>query len=161
MTSDASVTIREKRADDWPLIQRWAEQIGWSQYMSRICPHTFAPGSFPNRENVCWYVIVVDGRDVGTIWLEKETADADTAVLGILIGDPNLHGRGLGRRAIPLAIADAGDRLRFARVELHTRLSNRRAIACYRRCGFRVASEGEKVFPDGSRMPYCTMQLQM
>jgi len=160
VTGEASVTIREKRADDWPLIQRWAEQIGWSQYMSRIHPYTFTPDSFPNRENVCWYVIVVDGLDAGEIWLEKKTAGDDTAILGILIGDPHLHGRGIGRRAIPLAIADARERLRFDRVELHTRLSNRRAIACYRRCGFRVASEGEKVFPDGSRMPYCTMRLE-
>jgi RimJ/RimL family protein N-acetyltransferase len=155
------VTIREWRFDDWPRIQQWAKRIGWTQYMSRINPHTFTPDAFPNRDNVCWYVIAADGREVGAVWLEKESAAAAAAVLGILIGEPELHGRGIGRRAIPLAIDAARERLDFDCVELHTRLSNARAIACYTACGFREVSRGVKAFADGSRIAYCTMRRRL
>ena len=159
--NEVSVTLRELALKDWPLVQSWADGIGWMQYMSRIHPYTFTPEEFPNRDNVCWYVIMVDGRDVGTVWLEKKTPQDDTAILGILIGDPQLHGRGIGRRTIRLAIEAARPRLHFDCVELHTRLSNTRAIACYTQCGFRLVSEGVKVLKDGSRVEYCTMQLQL
>jgi RimJ/RimL family protein N-acetyltransferase len=93
------------------------------------------------EECLLWCVIQAQGADVGTVWLER-AAGSDEANLGILLGDPELFGRGIGKRAIELAIAKACRRAPLRVVRLHVRDDNARAITCYERCGFCIVGSG-------------------
>jgi RimJ/RimL family protein N-acetyltransferase len=106
-----------------------------------------------------WYVIVVDGEDVGTIWLERSGQQDAVATLGVFIGRRGRLGIGIGRQVIPLAIQRARKALEFETVQLHVRTANVRAIACYEKCGFEVVDQGSKVGAEGEEIDYLKMQL--
>ena len=89
-----------------------------------------------------WYIILVDGTDVGTIWLEKEKLHDSIVSLGIMIGHSDKLGIGLGQQVIPLAIELARTKLKFEGVQLRVRKTNFRAIGCYKKCGFSIIGEG-------------------
>jgi len=57
--------------------------------------------------------------------------------LAIAIFDPAYHGRGVGTFAVTQISAYGFSSLRLPRIELGVYPTNRRAIACYARCGFR------------------------
>jgi RimJ/RimL family protein N-acetyltransferase len=60
-----------------------------------------------------------------------------SAYLGrVLVGPPNLRGRGLGRRMVQRALRVAFEELRLHRVELVVFDFNASAIACYESAGF-------------------------
>lgn len=62
-----------------------------SQYQSRI---------YPNEEKLLeWYYIVLDGRNIGSVWLEADE-NPHCAWLGIFIGENGCRGRGIGREVI-------------------------------------------------------------
>ena len=109
----------------------------------------------------CWYVIVFDAEEVGTIWLEKHAEDDDVVNLGIMLGSRENFEKGIGRAAIHLAITQARKQLSFRSVELNVRKANYRAIACYRSCGFGLVREGIKIDGDGNEMPYFTMKKDL
>ena len=52
-------------------------------------------------------------------------------------------------------------KLNFKSVRLNVRSSNHRAIACYRRCGFRVRSRAEKTTDGGGVLPYLVMEFNL
>ena len=122
----------------------------------------FFPGKFTGRniddDNFAWEVIVHDGRDIGTIWLEKDGSDCDVSILGILIGEEGHWGRGIGREAIALMIREARGKLSFETVRLNVRRDNKRAISCYKSCGFRIIKEGSKTGDKGERIDFFTME---
>jgi RimJ/RimL family protein N-acetyltransferase len=153
-------TIRQLTRDDLALIPGWASDVRAVQFTSRVCPHAFRENQpqLPPETAVAWFAILVDGAPKGHVWLERDESQADTVVLGILIGDSRLLGRGIGRRAIELAIEAASKRLAFSRVRLKVRKSNPRAIACYERCGFRIADEGVKEPDDGPPIEFFVME---
>jgi ribosomal protein S18 acetylase RimI-like enzyme len=74
----------------------------------------------------------------------------DEAVLGILLGDQSIFGRGIGRRAIELAMEQLKCVVAVARITLNVRTSNARAISCYLRCGFKTIRTSEKQLADGA-----------
>ena len=69
----------------------------------------------------------------------------------VYIGEAAFQGRGLGRSAMALALDAAFGPHGLHRVWLHTRPDNPRAIALYRRLGFREeGTERESILlPDG------------
>ena len=73
---------------------------------------------------------------MGTIWIEREQADAKVADLGILIGDHGDRGHGLGTMAIRIAERVAVKSWGVKAIHLRVRGSNSIAIRCYERAGF-------------------------
>lgn len=132
----AEVSLRDFVESDRPLIDAWAQRIGSTNYMARYTP---APGSC-----LLWCIVQADGLDVGTVWLEN-LAEPGAANLGILLGDPSVFGRGIGQKAINLAIEKACATSQLRAIRLHVRDGNERAIACYERCGFRVVDSTTRV----------------
>jgi len=59
-----------------------------------------------------------------------------SAILGILIGERTLLGKGHGSEALRLLIDHAFRRLNLHRLELGVFHTNARALACYRKLGF-------------------------
>jgi RimJ/RimL family protein N-acetyltransferase len=105
-----------------------------------------------------WYVIVADGRDVGTVWLELPSGAAE-AILGIFLFCAASVGRGIGTAAVELALAEFRSACPGLSVALRVRRANERAIACYRRVGFSLTGSGTKSLPCGETVPYYRMVL--
>lgn len=146
---------------DLPRLDQWCRFIGSDDYMSRTTPGFFNRQLGTENSLWNWYLIHVGQQCIGTVWLEKEKADSDTATLGILLGDNRLFNRGYGKQAVRLAVSSSSGILCFNRVRLNVRKSNQRAIACYRNCGFSVIGEGTKTGPKGEIIPFLTMETRV
>ena len=157
-----AVLLRETREDDTSRIAGWVRRIRAEQYMSRIYPKAYSRGAWPMSASLlAWYVIVVDGVDVGTVWLGKETEASETAILGILIGTEDALGHGVGKTAILEAIHASREKLGLRSVRLNVRNNNPRAIRCYEQCGFVTVAEGTKRSDDGSAIAFRTMEMRL
>lgn len=130
MRNQQDVALRPFNPGDHAQLERWANAIQSPDYMARFKPDATV---------LAWNVIVCNGHDAGTVWIEA-TEQAGEARLGILLGEPALLGQGIGRTAILLAI-DAVTRAHpLQLISLNVRESNERGIRCYERCGFQVTS---------------------
>lgn len=154
----ASISLRSFQTEDLQKLQTWAEDIDAHQYMSRIFPKHFDGYEVDNKEFFSWFVIVCDGSDVGSVWLEKENVMDDFVQLGIIIGYEEMFNKGIGRKAIEKAIRESKSMIPSSMVRLNVRRNNIRAQACYSACGFRVISQGVKKNDQGEKIEFLTME---
>lgn len=129
------ITLRPFSEDDLKCLNAWTAEGRIAQYMSRWLPRT-ARGWSCSQTLCRWHAIIADDRSVGTIWTEREQTNAKVADLGILIGDPNDRGHGIGTSAIRIAERDAIESWGIEAIRLRVRASNSGAIRCYERAGF-------------------------
>lgn len=80
--------------------------------------------------------LVSDDRHIGNCGLHGIEWIDRRAEFGILIGEPDMWGKGLGLQATRLALAYAFDTLNLNRVELRVLQGNDRAHRCYEKAGF-------------------------
>lgn len=154
-----AVTLRPFLPEDLRQHLAWAEAIDVRKYMSRVFPKRFDGHSTDAAGYFCWFVIVNDGEDVGSVWLERE--EDSIMQLGILIGREDLLGERIGRRAIEKAILESQFAVPWSKVRLNVRKNNMRAQACYFACGFRVVSQGIKTNEEGERIEFLTMEREI
>jgi len=143
------INLRDFQHKDMSLLDDWCRTIDAHQYMSNFHPSVLNHKDTGSSDGYVWYVIQKDRIDIGTIWLEKLPGEISSVKLGILIGSEQHFGKGIGRRAIELAIQKAKSSFAFDRVILHVRRTNTRAIRSYSRCGFRIVQEFTKTNDDG------------
>ncbi len=129
---------------DLEAYERWKRAIDIGRFMSRTTPFRFDGHVDQTGSDYRWFVIVADGRDVGTIWFDREPEDASAMRVSLCLADQSYAGKGIGRRAIERAIESCRPWFPFTRVRLHVRVDNARAIACYRACGFKETGRGRK-----------------
>ena len=84
-----------------------------------------------------WAIRDAGGHHVGNLLLQRNDVHR-SAYLQIYVGEPQAQGRGLGKAAMRLALAQAFGPLQLHRVWLHTRLDNLRAERLYRNLGFQL-----------------------
>ncbi len=118
-----SIALRDALEVDIPLIEMWAQAIDSGQYMSRHLPQLL--------RTLLWKIIIVDGTDIGTTWIERREGIPDAVFLGIFIGQRSALGKGIGRAAITALIDEVWRIFGDVTIRLHVRQSNARAIACY------------------------------
>ncbi len=146
--------------DDLSLYKNWRNEINAHHHMSNFYPPQFNGEIKTNSNLYVWYIFLVDGTDVGTIWLEKENLYDSLVSLGIMIGHPDKLGIGLGQQVIPLAIKLAQSKLSFEGVQLRVRKTNFRAIGCYKACGLKIIGEGTYINPKGVEISFFEMYMQ-
>lgn len=78
-----------------------------------------------------------DGRFIGNVELDHISRKNGTAELAIVIGERDYWDKGFGTEATMLTLFFAFTRVHLNRVYLRVYASNRRAIRCYEKCGFR------------------------
>lgn len=128
------------------------------EYMSRIFPHRadrFA--ELTEAGLLLWDYILCGGKPVGSVWLEKESAEEETAVLGIFLAEESCRGKHVGEEAVRLICRDGAEKMGISSVELHVRPQNSRAVRCYRKCGFEEA--GRFVKPNGVEVIHMIRKL--
>jgi [ribosomal protein S5]-alanine N-acetyltransferase len=73
-----------------------------------------------------------------------------SAIFGILIGDSQFWGKGIGLEATRLAVEYGFHKLNLRRIDLGVLADHKTAIACYEKAGFRVEGRlREDLFHDG------------
>ena len=90
-----------------------------------------------NEGNV--FVIIHNETDklIGTIGLHEINHFKRTATLGIFIGDKLYRGKGYGTEAIKLILDYGFNYLNLNNIKLDLLEFNERALACYKKCGFK------------------------
>jgi ribosomal protein S18 acetylase RimI-like enzyme len=150
------VSLRAVQAADQAVIRQWAKAV--VNGMSRTQPLVEAADQHDPAAGLFWYMIAVDERDVGTVWIELPPQGSE-GVLGIFLGDATDRGHGVGTAAVEFAVAEFRRAHLQLPVALRVRCSNARAVSCYRRVGFAVTGHGSKTLPSGEVVPYYRMVL--
>lgn len=83
--------------------------------------------------------ITVCEQLIGAISLEQISWSGKRAELRVFIGPEECRGRGYGTDAVGSILRIAFDEMGLNEVYLRVKRTNLRAIACYRKCGFRVS----------------------
>ncbi len=83
---------------------------------------------------------------IGNIKLEPISFNKKEATIGILIGEKNYWGKGIGTEAIKLSTNYAFDKLGLKKISLGVIPENKAAIRAYEKCGFTIDKIEKKVF---------------
>jgi len=154
---DVRISLRPVSPADLATIDGWAAAIG-DAAPSRTRPFAAGADRHDPAAGLFWYVVVADAREVGTVWIERLAGSSEPR-LGVFLGDQSDFGRGVGREALRLAIAEFRGAFPGDPISLHVRQSNERAIGCYRAVGFEVVDSGKKVLASGESIAFHTMVL--
>lgn len=93
------------------------------------------------------------GKPIGNISLMDIHCVNRNAQLGIVIGEKQYWGKGYGEDAIRALLSFAFGSMGLNKVELKLNENNKRALSCYRKCGFKP--EGRKRKQLFYRGEYC------
>jgi RimJ/RimL family protein N-acetyltransferase len=151
------ISLRPVSPADLAVIDGWAGAIG-EEAPSRSRPLATGADCHDPAAGLFWYVVVADAREVGTVWIERLAGQSESR-LGVFLGDPSDFGRGIGREALRLAVAEFHSAFPRDPISLHVRCSNERAIACYRAVGFEIVDSGTRVRSSGEEVAFHTMAL--
>ena len=157
MPDQAGTHLRPVSVGDLPAIDGWAATVA-DGALSRTRPLAPDADRHDPGSGLFWFVIVADGREVGTIWIER-LGQSYEGRLGVFLGDPADLGHGIGQAAVRLAVAEYQAVHPGEPISLHVRSSNALAIGCYRAVGFEVVGSGVKKSSSGDSIPFHTMVL--
>ncbi len=148
---------------DLPLLERWLRSPHVVRWWGTPDLHALA-----QRSRDTHAVIIADGRPVGYLcWQRPSPSELEAAGLtdlpedlvdiDIMIGEPELLGRGVGPRALVLLLVRLHrERVGFA--GLGTSTSNRVAIRAFEKAGFRLFRDFED--PESGPCKYMVAQLR-
>jgi RimJ/RimL family protein N-acetyltransferase len=154
------VILRDYRKEDLPYMRKWVNDNEITRYLSNIFlyPHTlnqtedFLNSILEGKSDYKAFVIAHKETEdyIGQIDLIKIDWINRVATLGIVIGNSDNLSRGYGTEAIKLMEDFVFNTLNLHKLDLEVAAFNERAIACYKKCGFK--EEGrirENRFIDG------------
>jgi len=90
-----------------------------------------------NLEAPLAFMIVLNGRLIGDVRLHSIFTHDKRASVAISLLDPDLLGKGYGTAAMSLLLDHAFHTMRLNRISLRVIEFNDRAIACYKKLGFK------------------------
>ena len=140
----AEVSLRPIRIGDAERCLRWVSNPEVQQFLGLVQPartldqeRSWIASILSDRQHQRAYVIENEsGIPIGTCGLRAIDRDEGTALLGMMIGDPRLWGRGYGTAAAKALLERAFHELELRQVRLSCHAENRRAIRCYEKVGF-------------------------
>jgi len=106
------------------------------------------------------FAIQVNKKHIENIALDNIDYRNKKASLGIVIGEQNYWSKGYGTDAIKTLLSLAFNELNLHKIYLHVFPSNKRALKCYEKCGFK--KEGvlrEHVFKGGKYQDLMVMSI--
>lgn len=132
-------------------IEKWEVRGEIYNYLSHSRPKCLNDGAAGLWQTTRLFMISLENRIVGCVWLEDLDFLKKEGKLGIYIGESHCRGLGVGREVIKKILNLAFGLLDLNKVILHVREKNARAINCYKSCGFVITKEfSKRQFSDGS-----------
>lgn len=115
-----------------------------------------------NSSNTYVFAIVTLSEDkfIGTIEIDEIDNIRRTGTLGIFIGDKEARNKGFGSEAIKLLLDYGFNYLNLHNINLTVFDFNERAIACYKKCGFKECGRRrESYFLNGKYYDVISMDI--
>jgi aryl-alcohol dehydrogenase-like predicted oxidoreductase/RimJ/RimL family protein N-acetyltransferase len=85
-------------------------------------------------------------KHIGNIKLEPIDFNKKIATMGMLIGNKNYWGKGIGTEALKLLVNFAFEHLKIEKIDLGVLRDNKAAIRVYEKAGFNIVNENKKGF---------------
>ena len=104
------------------------------------------------------YIIYLNGESVGWLGINGLSSVDKAAYLKLAAILPPYHSRGIGYTAI-CQIIDLLKKRGYAKLILYTDQANRKAQACYRKCGFVTTELLTEEMSNGKTVARCKMEL--
>ncbi|MCK5133542.1 MAG: GNAT family N-acetyltransferase [Candidatus Sabulitectum sp.] len=155
-----NLSLRRFEEKDLVQLDSWSHAVGAYKYMQKITPLNYSSPDDLSQwgKDFVWFAITIDHEAIGGVWVDRRRPGDTLGILGILIGRPDILGKGIGRRSITTAIREAVRILGITRVRLTVRKANERAIRAYRSVGFEVSGQGTTTLDDGTSIPFYRME---
>lgn len=165
MIKGKKIVLRALEKDDLRRCWKWINNPGVTKDMGSSIPKSM-------HEEEKWYeriqeskkdkvfAIQVNKKHIGNISLDNIDSHNKRAELGIMIGDKNYWDKGYGTDAIKTLLSMGFNELNLHKIYLHVFPSNKRALKCYEKCGFK--KEGvlrEHVFKGGKYQDLIVMSI--
>lgn len=84
------------------------------------------------------WAIELEGKCIGATRLSRIDRINRSARFSIGVFDSSQWNKGIGTEATSLVVAYAFEALKMHRIELYVLEFNKRALSCYKKCGFRI-----------------------
>lgn len=105
--------------------------------------------------------IICDGETpIGWLGINGLSSTDKIAYLKIAVIFPNYHNKGIGHRCINRVIGMLRNR-NYTKVALYTNQDNRKAQACYRKCGFEITETLTEEMSNGELVARYKMELDL
>ena len=137
------IYLSPRSIDDAELFTEWLNDFETTDYTGRSGQLTTLVGERKyleeNSTPEATFAIVTlnDDKMIGTIGLESINTINRTATLGIFIGDKEFRNQGYGTEAMRLILDYGFNYLNLHNIKLDLMEFNERALACYKKCGFK------------------------
>lgn len=113
------------------------------------------------QEEIAFFIIETQTQNlIGTIGIEDINYINRAGTLGIFIGEKETRNKGYGTEAIQLILDYGFNYLNLNNIKLDVMEFNKRAITCYKKCGFKECGKRRKcVFLNGNYYDKITMDI--
>ncbi len=122
--------------------------------------HEYWLKNFVETGKVAQYIILLDKKSVGSVYLRDIDKGAKTAEYGIFIGEESARGKGVGTLAAKLILSEAFDKMGLSKVFLRVIKDNTGAFKSYEKAGFKLIDRTETVNIDGEDTEVIFMELE-
>lgn len=144
------IYLSPRNSADYEIFTKWLNDFETTDYIGRSAnlmtidaEKEFLQKSI--NENQAFAIVQLENdKLIGTISLEKIDYINRTAVLGIFIGEKEEINKGYGQEAINLILDYGFNYLNLNNIKLDVLDFNKRAIACYEKCGFKEYGKRRK-----------------
>ncbi len=140
LLKDSSIELIDYIPEDAKLWEHWLSKMDTNMFQTIVHPSNFRTTS-GRSDDYYLKMIICNNKKVGTVWLEKINQRNGTAELGLLIGEPQLWGMGLGSKAMKAMIEIAKNDLGIKFLWVSVREANQRAVNCYKKNGFTITGK--------------------
>ena len=137
------IYLSPRNSEDVEKFTEWLNDFETTDYLGKSAILTTLEGEKKYLEdNITQeanFVIVTlnDDKIIGTISLENINHINRCATLGIFIGDKDYRNKGYGTEAIKLILEYGFKYLNLKNIKLDLMSFNKRALNCYKKCGFK------------------------
>jgi RimJ/RimL family protein N-acetyltransferase len=139
------VNLRPKEVGDVDRAYHWINDGEVTRFLNMRYPislaaeeawmqqQTASPGSYHDAH---FAIETKDGGHIGFIDFHETSVENRCATLGIMIGDKTYWSKGYGTDAMRTLVRFGFEAMNLHRIQLTVDARNKRAQACYRKCGF-------------------------
>ena len=160
------IYLSPRNTEEIEKFTEWLNDFETTDYTGRSAIITTLEGEKKYFEenmdkNYNFFIVTLDNdKLIGTVGLENYDSINRTATLGIFIGDKDYRSQGYGNEAIKLILDYGFNYLNLNNIKLDVLEINERAIACYKKCGFKEYGRRRKcVFLDGKYYDRINMDI--
>ncbi len=136
------INLRPVEKEDVPDLERWIndEEVRRNLLvflpMNKTDEEAWVVNLSKNKGTDILMIIVAKNKSIGSVGINKISLNNRTAEIGINIGEKHCWNKGYGTEAIMLLLRYAFNTLNLRKICLEVLAFNKRAIACYKKCGF-------------------------